>query len=181
MDFSSAKMLVSQFNKNLTDVPSVLYENRYCDQDEFSIVVCGRESRGYMSLNDVYEMKGPNFECSKFPSMLDARYDCKTAVINSDILVVGGYAVTNYSGFNSVEIYKNNQKSWDYIDEPYDEVSDFERQEFCICSFKQNLYILGGLKSCDDIGSKLEVLKSCFVYNMKFNSWSPIAEMNEKD
>ena len=193
-EFSSWEMLVSKFNKNLSNVPNALYENRYCDQDEFSIVVCGGEtdkSRGCISLNDVYELKGPNFECSKFPSMLDARYGCKTAVINSDILVVGGYAVSTYNGLffhnyseheyslDSVEIYKNNRKSWDYIDEPFDEVSDFERKEFCICSFKQDLYILGGLTSRGSY-YECEVLKSCFVYNMKSDSWSPIADINEE-
>ena len=44
----------------------------------------------------------------------------------------------------------------------------------CICSFKQNLYIIGGCnKSSDD-------LKSCFIYKMKLDRWRQIADMNEE-
>ena len=72
-------------------VPNVLYENRYCNQDDFSILICGGRKPVKETLNDVYELKGPNLDCSKLPSMLEPRFDCKTAVINTDIVVVGGY------------------------------------------------------------------------------------------
>ena len=68
--------LVSGKDEKLFHVPNVLYENRYCNQDDFSILVCGgnTSNSGIKTfLNDVYELKGPNFECSKFPSMLEAR------------------------------------------------------------------------------------------------------------
>ena len=72
-------------------VPSVLYENRYCNQKDFSIIVCGGQNKNSEVVDDVYELRGPNFESFKLPSLLEGRRDCKTAVINSDIFVVGGW------------------------------------------------------------------------------------------
>ena len=91
MSSNKSKLLASTKDRKLLNVPNELYENRYCNQDDFSILVCGGRNRMNETSNDVYELKGPNFECSKFPSMLEARFSCKTAVINSDVLVVGGY------------------------------------------------------------------------------------------
>ena len=57
----------------LIHVPNVLYQNRYCNQDDFSIFVCGgtTEIGGDLTASrDVYELKGANFECSNVtPSM----------------------------------------------------------------------------------------------------------------
>ena len=161
-NISISKDSVKPFN-----VPNVLYENRYCNQDDFSILVCGGNNENDTTLNDVYELKGPNFECSKFPSMLEARYDCKTAVINSDIVVIGGYNEADNNMY-SVEILGNNTKSWFHKTELTD-----KRENFCICCFKQNLYLIGG----NNNGQRL---KSCFIYNMKHDTWSQIADVNEQ-
>ena len=47
-----------------------------------------------------------------------------------------------------------------------------EKTDYSICSFKQNVYILGG-RNC-------RILNSCFMYNMKNDRWSNIADMNER-
>ena len=73
MTFILPKSIVSTKGGKLFHVPNVLYENRYCNQDDFSILVCGGYTKNGPTVNDVYELKGPNFECSKFPSMLEAR------------------------------------------------------------------------------------------------------------
>ena len=41
-----------------------------------------------------------------------------------------------------------------------------------MCSSKQNLYIIAGF--CNDI------LKSCFVYNINYDIWIQIADMNNE-
>ena len=38
---------------DLFHVPTVLYENRYCDQVGFSILICGGENKNG-AVNDVY-------------------------------------------------------------------------------------------------------------------------------
>ena len=102
--------------------------------------------------------------------MLEPRICCKTAVVNSDIFVVGGY-MTNYSqNLYFVEMFSNKNKAWCYKTQLPD-----KRNRFCICSFKQNLYVIGG-----SVGKLSETSSSCLVYNIKSDKWSQIADMNEK-
>ena len=138
----------------LFHVPTVLYENRYCDQDGFSILVCGGENKN-AALNDVYELKGPDFMPTKFPSMLEPRSLCETAVISSDIFVVGSYFSNNVARVTScsVEIFSKKTKTWCYKTQLPD-----NRRSFRICSFKQNLYIIGGYDN-----DCLKTLGSCLV------------------
>ena len=159
MTSSTFSVLISEKPGEPFNVQNVLYENRYCNQDDFRILVCGVYSRNGTNLNEVYELKGPNLECTEFPSMLEARFACKTAVVNSDIFVVGGFNNANTKLY-SAELYENNKKSWSYKAELPD-----KRTGFRICSFKQNVYITGGIDTNDD------QLKSCFVYDMKCNSF----------
>ena len=112
MEFNSS---LSDNDEELLHVPNVLYKNRYCTQDDFNILICGGISYESVDLpvsNDVYQLKGQHFEASKLPNMLEAHYYCKTAVINSDILVVGGYRAD--TSVYSVEVFKNNRKSLFY-------------------------------------------------------------------
>ena len=58
------KPSVENKNENPIRVSNVLYENRYCDQEDFSILVCGGTVRNSGKLNisnDVYELNGPKF------------------------------------------------------------------------------------------------------------------------
>ena len=112
MEFNHRNMLLSKVDVKLFHEPNLLYDNRYCNQDVFSILVCGANtvnSRYQKASNDVYKLDGRTFECRKYPSMLQARYNCKTAIINSDIIVVGGNEITNGNTkyLYSVEIFKN--------------------------------------------------------------------------
>ena len=110
----NAKLLSSNGDqKCLFHVPTVLYKNRYCDQGGFSILVCGGVKENREALNDVYELKWPMLELIKFPSMLEQRIECNTAVINSDILVAGGYT-TDGKVLSSVEMFSNENKTWCY-------------------------------------------------------------------
>ena len=131
MEFNRPNPSLSGNNEELFHVPNVLYENRYCNQDDFSILICGGKTTNTgdgIVLNDVYELKLPYFNCSKFLSMLKGRCYCKTAVFNSDILVVSCYKSSYY-----VEVFKNNRKCWCYKTVLFD-----KRDYSCICTFKQN-------------------------------------------
>lgn len=177
MTSEHASSLLSKNDGTLFTIPEVLYGNMYCNQDDFSILILrGRTTNSRTqywktlnkeALNDVYEIKGQHLECN-VQRFLKARYDCKTAVINSDILVVGGYNTAERILY-SVEIVQNNRKSWCYKTK----LSD-TRNEFSVCTFKQNLYIIGGRYE------HFQKLKSCLAYDVKCDRWSQIANMNEK-
>ena len=54
---------------SFANVPQVLYENRYCNQDGFSILACGGIDKNKKRLNQVLEVKIPSFEVTEFPFM----------------------------------------------------------------------------------------------------------------
>ena len=173
MQFDLPNSSLSENDVKLFHVPNVLYENRYCDQDDFSILICGGENENRETLNDVYELKGPDFVPMKFPTMLEPRMNCETAVINSDIFVVGGYTSEldyDYNYLISVVRYSKENNDWCYKKQFLD-----KRSKFCVCSFKQNLYISGGWNYEFYIS-----LSSCFVFNVKVEKWSKTVDMNKK-
>ena len=76
MTFINSIALVSENIEKLFHVPNLVYENRYCVQDDFSILVYWGKSvysRDPMDLNDDYELKMPNFKYGKFSNMLEGR------------------------------------------------------------------------------------------------------------
>ena len=83
--------------ENFDCLQKVLHENRYCNQDDFSILVCGGKNKSEKRINSiavdtVYKLDGPELDCKKYTCMPKELYFCKTAVINSDLLVLGGYS-----------------------------------------------------------------------------------------
>ena len=139
----------------------VLYENRYCNQDDFSVLICGRHNQNNEDVKSIYKLYGPNFECKKYTNMPEALYDCKTAVINSDLFVFKGFK--KYADTNTcVRKFCNKTKTWSCKRQ-----SDLNFNDFIICSFKQNLFLI-------------KHSGSCFLYNFETNYLSQLADMNER-
>ena len=144
---------------------SVLYENRYCSQDEFSIVVCGGKDKNWDATKEVSEIRGPDFEkSSELTPMLNPRDEfINTAVVGSDLHVIGGEWTDEWTSF---EIYSAKTKGWKECKPPHILL------KFCnICSFMKSVYTIGGFEG-------LAYGKSCYKYNKSLNSWSKMAELN---
>ena len=133
---SSESAVNLQKIKNSDFPPNILYENRYCRQDDFSILVCGGKNENNKVVKSIFQMYGPQLECKEYTYLPKRLYNCKTAVINSDLFVVGGF-LQNYTYDNSVKKLCNNTKTWFYKTQLYVD-NNYERCS--ICSFKQNLY-----------------------------------------
>ena len=90
-----------------SQVPKVLYENRYCNQKGFSILVCGGKDKNGKTTNEVLEFEVPNFKVKKFPSMVEPHHHFHLATIKSDILAIGDRVELNKSLESAVstEIY----------------------------------------------------------------------------
>ena len=72
--------------------PLVLYENRYCDQNEFDIIINFEEREIKDTTNSIFQTKNDNVKCNVvLISILANRCFAKTAVVGSDIFVIGGY------------------------------------------------------------------------------------------
>ena len=65
----SSKLKVSmQERKSFDFPPKVLYENRYCNQNDFSVFVCGKEKTKDGNIF-VLNLLGPIFQCEYYTSM----------------------------------------------------------------------------------------------------------------
>ena len=92
-------------------IPSVLYENRYCNQDEFDIVICGGVDKESVS-NEIIKRKRHEIKTSvKLIPMLNKVCSSKTVVIGSDIYVVGGID-QKHKWTSSFEKYSGKTKVW---------------------------------------------------------------------
>ena len=96
-------------------VPKVLYENRYCNQDGFSILICGGKDSDGKVTNEVLELEKPSFKVNKFPSMVKPHKSLYLATLKSDVVAIGNRVklYRNLDGpVRSVEIYSQKIKTW---------------------------------------------------------------------
>ena len=130
-------------------VPSVLYENRYCNQEGFSILVCGGRDRNGNMTNKVLEVKVPSFEVAEFPSMVKPHYSLHLANKNSDIFAIVDNTElhTNLENpITSVEIFSDKNKTWNHH---YVKIE--EHYYHCILSFMKQMFVIGELIESSDI------------------------------
>ena len=163
-------MTSQESNSNHFRVPKVLYENRYCNQEGFSVLVCGGKDKKY--IRQVFGLKVPNFEVSEFPSMMFENYNLILVTIKSSIIAIGDTCILNNNIDKSVsiEIYSKKSKIWTHQYVGFD-----ERDCYCVCSFMSELYVIGGCLREDDVP-----LDSCHCYNINCNTWYQIANLNEE-
>ena len=69
-------------------IPDVLYQNRYCDLEGFSILVCGGKDKRNKKMNIVIEVKVLSFEVTEFLSMLKPLDKSQLVNVNNDILAI---------------------------------------------------------------------------------------------
>ena len=71
-------------------ISDVLYQNRYCNQEDFSVLICGGADINKKYSNQVFEVEIPNFKVSKFASMVKPRFRPELVVVNSNVMAIGG-------------------------------------------------------------------------------------------
>ena len=161
---SSSKPEVTMLKRKCIDFPpKVLYENRYCNQDDFSILVCGGMNKNKIVVDTVYKLYGPEYKFEKCTSMPKELYKCKTAIVNSDLLVLGGKK-RNERINKSVIRFCNKIKTWSSIGQLSLDVGSY-----CVCSFKKKLYIY----------NVVHAVAKCFVYDVKKDKWIRLADTKE--
>ena len=153
---------------SFANVPQVLYENRYCNQEGFSILACGGIDRNKKCLNQVLKVKVPSFEVIDFISMKKPHCRLKLTSIDSDIFIADYYIrdVNLGNSCTSVEIYSEETKTWKH------QYANFkERYGFCLCSFMGKLYIFGGYHK-----KEKESRFSCYIYDIRSDQSTEIAD-----
>ena len=152
-------------------VPKVLYENRYCNQEGFSILICGGKDKNYIHTNEVLELKIPSLKVNNFPFMVEPHYFLNLATIKSDILAVADRRDLNKrldKSVITVEIFSEKTKTW-----THQCVRKDERICFCISASMSKLYIIGG-----KVTSCRKSLSLCNSYNPISNTWNKTGDLN---
>ena len=139
--------------------PKILYENRYCNQNDFSVMVCGGRNKLYRNWKSIFKLNGSELQYKHYALLPYALSKCKTALINSKLFVLGGYSKNNTYD-KSIKKFCIKNKTWSCKTQLY-----LNGNEFCLCSFKKNLYVLDGT--------------SFFLYNSKNDKWTQRAEINQ--
>ena len=145
------------FSRNLSDQFPVLYQNRYCDQEEFSIGVFSDDfySRNFSKCRPFLLN---SFDTKMYlPSLPVPKYGCKAVSSGSDIYVLGQFK--NHKS-PSVFKYSFSTKTWGKL-------PVLEEVNSCsyLCSFMQKLFII----------STTAYKKACFTgkltYIKNFPAW----------
>ena len=140
--------------------------SRYCNQNNFNILVCGGFN-GNIS-NDVKLFNPNNFnEAFNLPNMNEARKYFGAVCIKDEVYVFGGNAG------KKVEKYSPDTNTWEYVSEMYD-----DRSNFSACSLMDSFYVIGGF-----IKENFNWLNTatCLKFNTKSLKWKEMTRMiNER-
>ena len=87
-------------------------------------------------------------------------YFCKTAVVNSDLFVLGGFSQEDKFNKPILKFFNKNKTL------SFKAQLRLDDNHFCVCSFKKNLYVI-------------HVTGKCFVYNFQSDKWFQLADTEE--
>ena len=149
---------------------SVLYKNRYCDQEDFDLIVSSELTDDFDNNEAVVnKINYPEFtKGEKVYSKSTFSEDDKILPYKSSVLAISGKQIV----YCDVDDFRNS-----FDGSLPREVVVFipeEKTYYCACLFMKNLYIIGG-----ETQQSNNIMRnsSCLKYDIKSSQWSCIAEM----
>ena len=121
--------------------------SRYCTQDKFNAIVCGGENINTRNIvNNVCSLEADNL-CSvnNLAPMPERRGGLQAVCVKDEVYVFGGVApildesIEEPNLVQSIEKYSPAANAWEKVADMYD-----VRVDFCVCSFMNSIYIIGG-------------------------------------
>ena len=164
------KTILGNKSKNYQNRENMNLTTRYCNQNKYSILICG----GYTlllskSISKVKVIDTNNMNVFKdLRSMKKDRRNSKAVYLKGKIYVFGGCNKT-FNSVNSIEKYSTSNNKWTVVTNMFE-----ERQYFCACSFMDKIFIFGGY--CHQKGY---TTISCVQFDTIKENWKTIANMNE--
>ena len=153
---------VAKLSKRLSDQFPALYQNRYCDQEDFIIAIIGGESTNKYALYEKpFLLK--NFDTKVYLPRVSKENIVLKAVNNGFDMYLSDQDNLNKSF--SIKLYPSKGKKWKSLPPP-----DEQRKDYCICSFMRKLFVIGG-------NNRGRCRRSAMVYGKQSNSWTSIADM----
>ena len=154
-------------NDILTEPPAVLYQNRYCEQINFNLIISGIDEtegkvRMYDRIGSIYQVDYPDFSnvdklySSKVFSDLEIQLTC-----GSRFWSICFREILKASSALQSETYLAKYGVWNNLIERPD-----VRVGYCICSFMRDLYVFGGWYAHEQRNRR-----TCFKYNSTTKKW----------
>ena len=146
-----------------TEIPTVLYQNRYCNQKDFDLIVSeSKRNKGGKYERNVHKV---SYGSSMNDGLLVYSSSSYDVTLTSDLNI---WILCNPDrSRKTVDLKIPNEKN----DYKYNLVPlPDERLWFSACPFLKHLYVFGG---SDDV-----TLKTCIKYDTTTSKWTNIAEMN---
>ena len=164
--FSGKFNLLSKtiIKKMLNENTSVLYQARYCAQEDFSVAV--RKNTSLKLLEIPLSMK--SYENSKQKGVITKRrHNFKIVAHGSNLFVIS-------ESRRNIMFEKYLVSSEEKIVFP--SMLD-KRINFCVCSFMQKIYVIGGESKIQE--NSASFIDSCMCYDIKSNKWTYVASIIE--
>ena len=146
---------------------------RYCNQNNYKLLICGgQDKRLGKIVRKVQQLDGVDMKSLKnLTPMINERFWFQAVCLNREVYVFDGIN-NDYDHVRSVEKFTPTSNNWMVVTDLFD-----ERYCYCVCSFMDKIYILGGkyeneqmANSCMQFDAKLE--------NQPEKFWKVISGMN---
>ena len=157
--------------KNKTDSGKALCAYRYCNQNNYKVLVFGgRNKRNNQVTNHAHCVNLNNLKKIDVLSRMNVgRIENQVVRVENEIYVLGGR--NNHTDpIMSVEMYSAASDQWKIVTNMVD-----NRKGFCACSFAGSIYVVGGLKNDDWYSIK----NSCVKFDKRKQEWKQLTGMIE--
>ena len=152
-------------NEMFKEISPVLYQNRYCSQEDFHVIIDGIKNRRQgRNIRNVYKVKFPT---------VDEILESSSTFSYADVTVTSGLNIWTICARRTVSEHINAFRNSVQMNDLTFNLLQTKRVCFCACSFMNNLYLFGGYAS-DGV-----VLKTCLKYDTRCSSWNKISNMND--
>ena len=150
-------------NTLISKTSSVLYQNRFCDQENFDLIITGFSVENTY-LRSIYKVNGPSF-VNVATLISDSNYIEESLTSGSNIWLTCSQNIKH----KTFETYKISSRSSD-LNKNLIQLPGL-RNYYCICSFMKNIYVFGG--NINGMSSN-----TCLKYNTRSNIWKYITNLN---
>ena len=142
--------------------PSVLYENRFCYQENFDIIITGLyDDKDYSK--GIFKVKSPNL--THFESLVsNSKYIEESLTFGSSIMIICNQE-TKKQSFDDLKMCSS---SYD-LSNNLVQLPD-TRYNYCVCSFMKNHYVIGGIV-------KFQRERTCLRYTTRNSKWENISNL----
>ena len=160
---------LKKFGRTMIDQFPVLYQHRYCDQEEFRIGVFSNNN--YSGDGDVSKRKNfllNNFDTKTYlPTLPIPKFDCKAVASSSNVYLAGQL----YGDDNTLSVvkYSLSTNNWNKIAS----LEGVINLRFEVCCFMQKVFVISGA-GYEELSW---LYKPSWFYNKDTNKWTSIASI----